>query len=159
MPESSTLEMTAEVSVAFAGFIGIFLALATRDGRFPPAESFTIRTIVISSVSPVFYCAVPLVLSSLGVSAELLWRLSSGAIGLAGVALTGYMVLQLRALPPAERSISYEWVLPLVAILCCLANAAAWPWPPSGGLYLVAVWLVVAVAGVNFVALIFRKVL
>ena len=76
MPESSILEMTAEIAVAFAGFIGIFLALATRDGRFPPSESFTIRTIVISSVSPVFYCAVPLILNTFGISGEPLWRLS-----------------------------------------------------------------------------------
>lgn len=53
MAESATLETTAEVAVAFAGFIGIFLAVATRDGGFPPDEAFTIRTIVISSVSPV----------------------------------------------------------------------------------------------------------
>ena len=88
MDESSLLETTAEVSVAFAGFIGIFLVLATRDGRFPPADALSIRLIVICSVAPVFYAAVPLVLSSLGVSGPMLWRISSGAIGLAGVAFT-----------------------------------------------------------------------
>ncbi len=160
MIESSFLETTAEVSVAFAGFIGIFLVLATRDGRFPPADSLSIRVIVICSVAPVFYAAVPLVLNSLGVSGATLWRISSGTIGLAGAAITAYLVPQLRALPAAERpSPIYGWLLAVVAIIFCLANAVGWPWPPSGGLYLLAVWLVIAIAGSNFVALILRKVL
>ena len=58
MEESSLLETTAEVSVAFAGFIGIFLVLAARDGRFPPTESFQIRLIVLCSIAPVFGGAV-----------------------------------------------------------------------------------------------------
>ncbi len=66
MDESSLLETTAEISVAFAGFIGIFLALAARDGRFPPAESFQIRLIVICSIAPVFLGVLPLLLDLLG---------------------------------------------------------------------------------------------
>jgi hypothetical protein len=54
LTDSSFLETTAEVSVAFAGFIGIFLVLATREGRFPPADAWPIRLIVICSVAPVF---------------------------------------------------------------------------------------------------------
>ncbi len=160
MTDSSLLETTAEVAVAFAGFIGIFLVLATRDGRFPAADSYFIRVIVISSIAPVFYCAVPLVLNSLGVSGTMLWRVSSGTVGLAGLAALAYFVPQLRALQRAERpSPSYGWLLAVLAILCLVANALGWPWAPSGGPYLLAVWLVVAIAGGNFVALIFRRVL
>ena len=104
MNESSLLETTAEVAVAFAGFIGIFLVLTTRDDRFAPGDSLSIRAIVLASVVPVFYCAVPLVLHSLGVSGAMLWRMSSGIIGLAGSAIIAYMVPQLLALSPAERS-------------------------------------------------------
>ena len=160
MPESSFLETTAEVSVAFAGFISIFLVLATRDGRFSSADSLRIRVIVLCSVVPVFYAALPLVLNSLGVSGAMLWRISSGTIGLAGAVITAYVVPQRRALSLAERpSTTYGLLLAVVALLCLLANALGWPWAPSGGLYLLAVWLVVAIAGANFVALILRKVL
>ena len=62
MTESSFLETTADVAVAFAGFIGVFLVLARRDGRFSADDSLTIRVIVASSVEPVFYSALPLVL-------------------------------------------------------------------------------------------------
>ena len=160
MDESSILETTAEVSVAFAGFIGIFLVLATRDGRFPAVDSFSIRLIVICSVAPVFYAAVPLVLNSLGVSGAMLWRISSSTIGLAGIAIGAYMLPQLRALPPGEgRDLNYGFVFSVLAVLSCLANALGWPWVPSGGSYLVTVWSIVAVAAGNFVELIFRKVL
>ena len=87
MTEFSFFETTAEVSVTFAGFISIFLVLATRDGRFAPADSLEIRGIVLSSIASVFYSAVPLVLYSLGVSGDTLWRISSGAIGLFAAAV------------------------------------------------------------------------
>ena len=160
MTESSFLETTAEVSVAFAGFIGIFLVLATRDGRFRPGEGWSIRLIVICSVAPVFYAALPLILGSLGLTGELLWRSSSIAIGLAGIAIAAYLVSPLRALPAGEgRHFNYGALFGLLAIASCVANAVGWPWAPSGGLYLVTVWSVVAIAAGNFVELIFRKVL
>ncbi len=160
MNESSLLETTAEVSVAFAGFIGIFLVLATRDGRFPPGDAWPIRLIVICSIAPVFYAAMPLILGLLGVSGAVLWRLSSSAMVLSAVAIARYMVPQLRALPPGEgRSLNYGVLLAVVAILSCLANASGWPWTPSGGLYLLTVWSIVGIAAGNFVELIFRKVL
>jgi hypothetical protein len=158
--ESSVLETTAEISVAFAGFIGIFLVLATRDGRFQPGEAWGIRLIVICSVAPVFAAAVPLILHAFGISGALLWRISSSAIGLSGVAIAPYMARQLRVLPPGEgRSLNPMFWLAVVAVLGCLANALGWPWPPSGGLYLVTVWSVVGIAAGNFVQLIFSKVL
>jgi hypothetical protein len=158
--ESSLLQTTAEVSVAFTGFIGIFLVLATRDGRFPLGDSWTIRLIVICSVAPVFYAVLPLVLGSLGLAGEMLWRVSSGAIGLSGVAIGVSMAPRFRALPPGEgRSLNYGFWLSIVASVRCLSNASGWPYPPSGGLYLLTLWSIVGIAGGNFVGLIFRKVL
>ena len=163
MPEFSFLETTAEVSVAFAGFIGIFLVLVSRDGRFAPEESVSIRAIVLTSVASVFYSAVPPVLYSLGVTGDTLWRISSGAIGLFGaVVVSTTVVPQMLALPSAERSSVHNLAsvsLATLALLCCLLNALGWPWAPSWGLYLLTVWLVIAIAGINFVVLIFRKVL
>ena len=165
MTELSILEMTAEVSVAFAGFIGVFLILATREGRFGAEDSLAIQALVIGSVASVFYSAAPLILYAFGVSGAELWRISSGLIGLVGVAVVAYVVPQVRALAPTEgiRSVNLSNLVGLtlsaLGLLCLLANVLAWPWAPSGGMYLLAVWLVVAIAGTNFVVLIFRKVL
>jgi hypothetical protein len=158
--ETSLLETSAEVSVAFAGFIGIFLVLAARDGRFPPADSFQIRLIVICSVAPVFFSILPLVLNFLGLSGAMLWRISSSTVGLAGVAIAVYMARQLRSLAPGEgRSLNYGFVLAVVASASCVANALGWPWAPAGALYLLTLWSIVGVAAGNFVELLFRKLL
>ena len=160
MDESSLLLSTAEVSVAFAGFIGIFLALAAGEGRFPAADSFQIRLIVICSIAPVFLAVLPLILDLLGLGGSALWRLSSGVILLAEVAVTLYLVGQARALSGGEgRKLNYGFVLWVLASVACLVNAAGWPWPPSGGVYLVAVWSIVGIAAGNFVELLFRKLL
>jgi hypothetical protein len=158
--ESSLLELTAEVSVAITGFISIFLALAARDGRFLPVDAFTIRLIVICSIAPVFYAVLPLILNTLGLAAEVLWRSSSIAIALAGIVLMLYMLGQLRLLEPGEgRKLNYGFLLGVVASMSCIANALGWPWAPSGGLYLITLWSIVAVAVGNFVDLLFRKLL
>ena len=158
MDEASLLETTAEVSVAFAGFIGIFLVLAAREGRFPSGDSFAIRLIVICSVAPVFFAVLPLVLNFLGLTGAMLWRISSSTVGVAGVAITAYLVRQLPATGEG-RSLNYGFWLGVVASLSCLANALGWPWAPTGGLYLLTVWSIVGIAGGNFIQLLFRKLL
>ena len=165
MPESSLLETTAEVAVAFAGFIGVFLVLATRDGRFHLLDAISIRVIVVCSVSPVFYAALPLVLDSLGISGDALWRVSSGVTAVSGVAIAVNLLPKIRALPIAERlprtspRLFIVWALGGLSIACLIGNIVGWPWPPSGGLHLLAIWSLVAVAGTNFVVLIFDRVL
>jgi len=158
--ESSLLETTAEVPVAFTGFIGLFLVLASRDGRFAPADSFVIRLIVICSIGPVFFAVLPLILEALGLAGAPLWRISSAVVAVTGMVAIAHLVRQVRSLEGGEgRALNYGFVLWMIAALSCIANAAGWPWPPGGGLYLLTVWAIVGVAGGNFVELLFRKVL
>ena len=160
MDEYSLLETTAEVSMAFAGFIGIFLVLAARDGRFPPVDSFQIRIIVICSVAPVFGAVLPLILESLGLVGPPLWRTSSGLGVLASLGTGAYMARQMRALPAGEgRSLNYGFVLGLIAAVATVANVVGWPWTPAAGLYLLTQWSVVGIAAGNFVELLFRRIL
>lgn len=160
MDGSSLLEMTAEVSVAFTGFIGVFLVLAARDGRFPPAESFQIRLIVICSIAPVFFAVAPLVLHRLGLSGTTLWRVSSSANAIAFGVMMVYMLRQLRTLAGREgRAFNYGTVLAMTALGACVANVLGWPWAPNDGLYLLTAWSIVGIAAGNFVELLFRKLL
>jgi hypothetical protein len=160
MQEASLLETTAEVSIAFAGFIGVFLILAARDGRFPPGDSFVIRLIVTCSVGPVFLAVMPLILNGLGVSGPQLWRVSSIALTVGGATAIVYLARQLRGLESGEgRALNYGFVLWMIAAISCLANALGWPWAPNGGVYLLTVWSIIGVAAGNFVELLFRKVL
>ena len=117
------------------------------------------------AVLPVFYSVLPLMLHAVGLSESTLWRISSSIAGLVGVVITGYFVSQIRALPIAVRPRQtelrnfYAWLLTALSLACHAANALAWPWAPSGGVFIIAVWLIVAIAGASFVVLIFRRVL
>jgi hypothetical protein len=160
MDAFSLLETTAEVSVAFAGFIGIFLVLAARDGKFPRGDAFQIRLIVLCSVAPVFLSVVPLLLHLLGFAGAMLWRSSSAFVAVCFGALAVYVGRQLAAMPTGEgRSFNYGTVLGIVAIATCALNVVGWPWAPGGGVFLVTLWSVIGIAGGNFIELLFRKVL
>jgi len=157
--------MTAEVAVAFTGFIGIFLVLAARDGRFLASDAVVIRSIVIFSIGSVFYSALPLILHTLGISGATLWRISSVIVGLSAAAGSAFIIRQVQTVPVAEREpfLGVEslasFAFSAVMFLCHLGNAIAWSWTPSGGVYILAVWSGVALVGTSFVGLIFRKVL
>jgi hypothetical protein len=163
--ELSPFETTAEISIAFAGFISIFLVLAARDGRFSLRDTISIRTIVAASVASVFYAVLPVVLYSLGIDGQTLWRISSGVVALASAGTWASMSYQVRTLPAAVRPSLVGFVqlasnsLGVVSSLSLLANALAWPWAPSGGVHLMAVWMVIGVAAIHFVVLIFQRVL
>lgn len=160
MDESSLLETTAEVSVAFTGFIGIFLVLAARDGRFAAVDAFVIRLIVVCSIAPVFFAVLPLVLYALGLAGATLWRVSSAAVGVSWAVIIAYMLGRLRDLEPGEgRSLNYGFVLGIAVLVSCVGNIVGWPWEPAGGPYLVTIWSTVGIAGGNFVELLFRKIL
>jgi hypothetical protein len=68
MNAMSELVLFAELGAAFAGFIAIFLIFARREGRFSPADSLRIRSIILASFSVVFTALAPLVLGQAGFS-------------------------------------------------------------------------------------------
>ena len=165
MTELSPFETTAEISIAFAGFISIFLVLAARDGRFSQRDAISIRTIVVGSLAAMFYAVLPVVLYSLGIDGQTLWRISSGVVALVCAATWASMVYLVRTLPAEVRPPAIGFiqitstVLAVVSFLSLLANALAWPWAPSGGVHLMAIWMVIGIAATHFVVLIFQRVL
>ena len=165
MTGTSLFETTAEISVAFAGFIGVFLALAARENRLAGIEAVSVQTIVVGSIVPIFYSFLPLVLDYLGLTGPSLWRLASGVTATFSILITFGMMRPVLALPRPDRRPLRSPVSAVSAgsgatsMLLLLCNCLGWPWEPSGGVYLVAVWLVVIIAATHFVALIFRHVL
>ena len=71
------LGLIAELGVAFAGFVSIFLIFARAEGRFSPADSLRVRSIILASMSAVFMALLPLVLIHAGVTDGSLWRSAS----------------------------------------------------------------------------------
>ena len=162
MDEFSFLETTAEISIAFAGFVSIFLVLARRDGSFSPDYALTIRSILMSSIICLGASAAPLILASLGSSGPALWRSASVGVLAAFLGLTFYMSVNRRKLPSEQRGTAFArvgWSLATLAILVLAANTLGRPIAPNPGLYLLSLWLVLGIASTNFLDLVFRGVL
>jgi hypothetical protein len=162
MDHFSFLETTAEIAITLAGFVSIFVVLARRDGSFHPYFAIAIRSILIASITCLFFAALPLILAALGLSGAALWRFSSAPFFLTGVGVMFYMGSNMRSLPDAERRTIFArigWSLAAVLMLALVANIAGWPLPPSAGVYLVSVWLLLGIASLNFLDLVFRGVL
>jgi hypothetical protein len=165
LPEASLLETTAEVAISLAGFVGVFLVLARRDGAFSPADSFLIRVLILCCVPPMFYAVLPLLLHGFGFASSRVWTYSS-SVAAAAIALISIHVLAVQArlprggpqlLPLWQSIFSYGSVS--AALIALFINATSWFGPASGPLYAAGVWLILLVGGVTFTLLILRRVL
>jgi len=159
------LETTAEVSIALAGFVGIFLALASKDDKFLAKDVVSIRSIVTCSMSPVFYAVLPILAATLGLYEPLLWQISSGVVLVTSMAIWSSVIISIRRWPREERTpdsvilIASGWVCGSLAMICHTINLLAWPWTASAGVYLLGVWFVILIAALYFVNLIFSRVM
>ena len=162
MDPFSFLETTAEIAITFAGFVSLFVVLARRDGSFSPDVALTIRLILLSSISSLFFAALALILAAVGLTAPELWRLASAVFLLVASGIGYFGISNLRRLPPEDQNTIFAWVghsLGGIAALAAVANTVGWPFPPSPGIYLVSVWLMLGIASLNLLNLVFRHVL
>jgi hypothetical protein len=158
----SFLETTAEISIAIAGFVSVFLVLARRDGSFPPEHALTIRSNLLSSVGCLFFAATPLVFAGLGVAGPALWRFSSAVFLFAQGGIAFYMAVNRRKLPSHVQGTVFAriaWGLATLTLIGLVSNVAGWPRSPNAGVYLLTVWFTLGIASVNFLDLVFRGVL
>jgi len=152
------LETTAEISATFAGFISIFVVLAQRDGSFDPGVALLIRLVLISSVFCLFFAALPVILAVLSVPSAFLWQLSSTAMLTGGAGVSAYVLRNRQFIEPSVL-VPLAYVLNTAAFLSLISNVAGWPAAPNGGAYLAAVWLILGIASLNFIDLVFHRLL
>ncbi len=77
MGHEDWLQVTAEVSIAFAGFSGLAAGLRDRSGRRTKINQSRLLTIVETSLSALLFCLVPVVLHGFGMSEGSAYRLSA----------------------------------------------------------------------------------
>lgn len=53
------LQLVAEISAAFLGFIAIFIALSNEEGRFSPSDRHFIQSLVLASSFAICLCFTP----------------------------------------------------------------------------------------------------
>jgi hypothetical protein len=80
MDASDALATIAEIAIAVAGFSGVAAVLGRRSqGEWSPLDVFRLRSLLLSSLSIVIFCFLPIVLSLTVLESSLVWALSSGA--------------------------------------------------------------------------------
>jgi len=159
------LSLFASLGAAFAGFIAIFLIFARREGRFSPADSLRIRSIILASFSAVFFSLVPLVLRVAGLSGAALWRAASTVALMAGLLEGGAVLRRQLALSPEERAdvgtvhSVVTWGLFVAAALLLASNASGLVARPSAWPYLAFLLCTLGIAASNFVTIAFQRLL
>ena len=83
----------AEIGVALAGFLAIFLGFVTREGHLSEAETLEVLTVVSSGFATVFIALLPLVLFRLGLQSAIAWRISATTALLITIPLAVYFGL------------------------------------------------------------------
>jgi peptidoglycan/LPS O-acetylase OafA/YrhL len=157
--------LIAELGVAFAGFVAIFLIFARREGHFSPADSLRIRSIILSSLFAVFISLVPMVLHHLELRSTSLWRVASAAALIGGLLPGGLVAREHLALSRVDRRevgavhSFVSWGLFAVAVALYASNVFEFPWVSSAWPYLAALVCVLGIAASNFVTIAFQRLL
>ncbi len=159
------LALIAELGVAFAGFLAIFLIFARREGRFSPADSLRVRSIIVSSLSAVFLALVPLVMNLYGLEGVILWRTASILALAVGAVMSLHVGRRQYALPPEERAAvgfvhsNIAWSLVLLSGVLLISNILGLFREPSAAPYMAALVCALGIATSNFVTIAFHRLL
>lgn len=165
MQGADELALIAELGVGFAGFVAIFLIFARRDGRFSPADSLRVRSIITASFQTVFGSLLPLVLSLYGLSGPQLWRIASLLAIAAAVPVALHVArlhLSLTHQDRAEVGLVHSyiaWGLSAMSGMLLIANAAGLLGGPGAALYVTALIALLGIATSNFVTIAFKRLL
>jgi hypothetical protein len=151
----------SEIALALAGFAAIALVLGRREGVLPTGNAFVVQFMVVNTLGPAVLALLAVVLVELGIPEPGLWRLCSGLylVGAAGgvaasllrereIAQSGEV-----AMSPGFRRVG--WGMSIVAHGIELVNFIGYPAGPSLGLFLLGLWVMVALGAVQFVVLLF----
>lgn len=140
----------AELAIGIAGFSAVVAAFAHR-GDLQERDIDRFRILITSAGAAVILAFVPSLLSGLGLSGAILWRIASGLMVVAGLGgMIPFLIRVLRERRNVDHGshissgVVIAVVVPSVAnIFVQLGNALAGLWSPIGAPYLfgVLVWL------------------
>lgn len=82
MDISNTLQVIAEISIAFAGFSGLIVALRKAPGPVTPIQKYRLQVLLALSFGALFLSFLPELLRVVGIDQSSLWRFSSMALAL-----------------------------------------------------------------------------
>jgi hypothetical protein len=151
-----------EFALALAGFAAIALVLGRREGVLPPGSTYVVRFMVLNALGAALMAVFAFVLQRLEVPEPSLWRVCSAAYLLGATYFVIISVRQQRELSVAGEALLLPtalhrviWGGSILAHLLQLSNFIGFPAPPSEGLFLLGLLVLIVLASIQFVALLF----
>ncbi len=83
IPDS--LQTIAKISIAFAGFTGLIVALRKNDGRMTAVHKYRLQILLALAFGAMFLSLLPDLLGNYGIPAEDIWPLSSAVLSVYSV--------------------------------------------------------------------------
>ena len=114
MPQS--LQVIAEISIAFAGFSGLIVALRRNVGPLNAVQKFRLQILLLLAFGTLFLALLPELLQYLGVTANYVWRFSSTAALLYSVIFILFWFLASRRMRKFAPEIFDNWAFRRMAL-------------------------------------------
>ncbi|MBW2726438.1 MAG: hypothetical protein JRE71_18820 [Deltaproteobacteria bacterium] len=148
--ELDTFSTLTEFSVAIAGFSGIIIAVAGRQGAPLPLVWFRNICLLTWSLCAAFGSVLPPLVANFGIDGASVWAWSSGIFSLMVLALTAVPLLGARRLSSEDSAALSKvmWAIalvgnPLIAISQLVNLAGLFGPPAPGALFAGILWLLV----------------
>ena len=154
------LGLVAEISTTMMGFIAIFLVLSKSDGRFEDTDRHFIQALVLSSIMAIVLAVLPRALG-LFFSGDQLWGnalIIAFVLGIGVMMIIGWTQWRMHQVNNAQ--IHWVWHIPGWAfgvISGVLMVIGIFGGGEPAAYYLLALYMVVAVALWCFIAVVFRR--
>ncbi len=162
MAEETILIGISQLALIFNGFVAIFLVYVRQDGRFSPADSLRIASIIFVGFVALFAALIPLGFWSFGLAASDTWQYSAIVWFVIGLPSTIIIARRQMALSSDDRKeVGYihttiSWTLNFVSILLIIYIALGFG---GAGEYVLALLLMLAIATTNFITISMQKLL
>ena len=160
------LALVAEIGIAVAGFLSIFLVLAEREGRLSSIDKDQILTVVSIGFMTTFNSLTPLVLDRLALDPAVIWRGASGVSLLLSIPNAVYFNLPDKRRQAAAEAVSIQriivsqYLMPTIALLVLplLLGIVFGAFAVSApGVYLLTIVLGLGAAAMSFMSLVFDR--
>jgi hypothetical protein len=160
MQDEDVFLTLGEIAVAFAGFASIAILFRRRDrGAWEPADALRYRGMLANSLFACVFAFLPLILGRFDLSSLALWSSCSALLltyaiyrAAANLPATFRMAAQRGERLPRDYSVSIASAA--LVILLQFGNIIGMPFGRGPAPYLAGVALLVAIAGINFFALV-----
>jgi hypothetical protein len=132
----------AQIGITFAGFAAILMTIRQMRGvSMSKFHLWVARSYVQSGMVTAMNAMLSPLLFALGLSERMTWQVASAFIAVQSIVLIALAPKQWRSATdrPLERRVKIQIGLGLAINAALLANAAAWPFEPMGGLVMLAV--------------------